>query len=200
MIGIILNDGFSNEGNSISYVYTKFLKIFDKYLLIPLDHNIISNINLCEGIIMQGGDNFLPVHKNIIKYLYEKDIPLLAICMSMQAMGEVFNGKLKPVINHKSKEKYVHYVNIKKGTLLYDIIKSEKIMVNSSHKEVLQFTDLNISAYCEFIEAIEDNNKRFFLGVQWHPEKMITYDINSILIFKYFKEVCDGVKRINKNN
>ena len=34
------------------------------------------------------------------------------------------------------------------------------------------------------IESIEYPNNDFYLGVQWHPEKNIDTDINSIKIFK----------------
>ena len=34
------------------------------------------------------------------------------------------------------------------------------------------------------IEGIEDNSKKFFLGVQWHPESL--KDSNSYNLIKYF--------------
>ena len=105
-------------------------------------------------------------------------------------MGVLFNGRLKIIDNHKSKDNYSHYVHIRKNTLLYKIIGKEKILVNSSHKECLEYTSLFVSAYSDCIEAIEDNNKKFFLGLQWHPEKMIEYDSIERKIFDYFFEIC----------
>lgn len=191
-----MNDGISDEGNEISYFYKNFLKMDFDYLFIPLTNmtDIKNKIKKCSGIIMQGGDDFLNIHKEIVKYLYECDIPLLAICMSMQAMGVLFGGKLIKVLNHKSKNNYVHSVTIYPNTLLYKIIKKEKIMVNSSHKEALIKTNLQVSAYSNCIEAIEDKQKKFFLGLQWHPEKMVEYDKLERKIFEYFKGVCDEVK------
>lgn len=201
MIGIIMNDAMSNEGNQIYYLYQSFYKLDFDYLPISLTNmdDIRKKINLCDGIIMQGGDDYLEIHKDIIKYLYDNDIPLLAICMSMQAMGVLFNGKLKDISNHKDKKLYSHFIKIKKHTLLYDIIGCDYLFVNSSHKCALDNTDLEVSAVSDCIEAIEDNTKRFFLGLQWHPEKMIEYDRLEMKIFDYFKEVCNGVKRINKD-
>ena len=199
MIGLISNEGLSEVGNKIYYVYQSFFKLGYKILVIPLNdyQEIIADINKCNGIIMQGGDEYTKLHLDIIKYLYDNDIPLLAICMSMQAMGVLFNGKLDSIDNHYSKDRYSHMVYIKKNTLLYDILGVSKIMVNSNHKESVKYTDLSISGYSDCIEAIEDKSKRFFLGLQWHPEKMIEYDTLERKIFDYFKEVCDGVKRIN---
>lgn len=192
MIGIILNDGVSNEGNSINYVYSAFFKLGYDYLLIPLTNidDIKSKIDRCKGIIMQGGDDYKDIHLSIIKYIHKLDIPLLAICMSMQALGVLFNGKLKYIDNHKDKKDYSHYVNIKKNTLLYKIIGKTKIQVNSAHKECLEYTDLTVSAYSNCIEAIEDTNKKFFIGLQWHPEKMIEYDKLERKIFDYFFKLC----------
>ena len=42
----------------------------------------------------------------------------------------------------------------------------------------------------DVIEAIEDKNKDFFLGVQWHPETMITYDKLQQELFNYFVNIC----------
>ena len=192
MIGIITNSGVSSEGNSIYYVYQSFFKLDFDYLLIPINNieDIKSKIDKCSGIIMQGGDKYLDIHLEIIKYIYEQDIPLLAICMSMQAMGVLFNGKLKTTDNHKDRCKYSHYVDIKEDTLLYKIVGKEKILVNSSHKECLEYTDLEVSAYSNCIEAIEDSSKKFFLGIQWHPEKMIEYDKIERKIFDYFYDIC----------
>ena len=191
MIGLISNVGISKEKNKIFYVYQTFFKLDFDFLIIPLTNlnDIIKKINMCSGIIMQGGDDYEDIHLKIIKYLYEKDIPLLAICMSMQAMGVLFNGKLKKVDNHKNSS---HFIRVKKHTLLYKIIGKEKLHVNSNHKEAIEYTDLEVSAKSDVIEAIEDNKKKFFLGIQWHPEKMIEYDKLEYKIFSYFKKVCEG--------
>ena len=187
-----MNEGVSEEGNKIYYVYESFYKLGIDYLLIPLTNmaDIKKNIDKCSGIIMQGGDDYKDIHLSIIKYIYDNNIPLLAICMSMQAMGVVFNGKLKYIDNHKSKEKYVHHVDISRDTLLYKIIGKNRIFVNSSHKDCLEYTTLLVSAYSDCIEAIEDTRKKFFLGLQWHPEKMIEYDNIERKIFDYFFEIC----------
>lgn len=196
MIGLICNEGLSEEGNEIYYVYKNFLKLDIDYMIIPLTNydDIVTKIKMCRGIIMQGGDDYLPIHLDIIKYLYDHDIPLLAICMSMQAMGVLFNGNLKLIDNHK---RTCHQIFIKSNTLLYEILKIDNLIVNSFHKYSLTTTNLDVSGYSDCIEAIEDKSKRFFLGLQWHPEKMIEYDKLERKIFDYFKEVCYGIKRVN---
>ena len=47
------------------------------------------------------------------------------------------------------------------------------------------YTSLNIGAKCEnVIEEVEDIDKKFFIGVQWHPENL--NDDNSDKLFNYF--------------
>lgn len=47
-------------------------------------------INFYGGIILQGGDNLYEIDKKIVKYLYDKDIPTLGICLGMQIMAISF--------------------------------------------------------------------------------------------------------------
>ena len=53
----------------------------------------------------------------------------------------------------------------------------------------IPFTNLDCVAYSEdnILEAIEDKNKKFFLGIQWHPESLLE-DIYSKRLFDYFIE------------
>ncbi|MBP3461201.1 MAG: gamma-glutamyl-gamma-aminobutyrate hydrolase family protein [Bacilli bacterium] len=157
-------------------------------------------IDKCNGILLPGGDDIEKEDLEIIKYIYEKDIPCLGICLGMQEMGYLFNGEMNKISNYnhlKPDEKYVHEITINKKSKLYQILKKEKIKVNSRHKDYLVKTDLDISSISDVIESIEDKNKRFFIGLQWHPESMIKYDINSNLLIDEFIKECNNHK--NKN-
>ncbi|HIS90573.1 MAG TPA: gamma-glutamyl-gamma-aminobutyrate hydrolase family protein [Candidatus Faecisoma merdavium] len=173
------------------------IDVIHKYHCIPI--GIIANFNnnpniefnkikkiidLCDGFILQGGDNYYDVDILIAKYLYKNNIPTLGICLGMQTMAVAFNGNMNKINNHNSKNKYVHQITINKNSKLYDIIKKNKIYVNSRHNSYVLNTNLNISASDEIIEAVEDKNKNFFIGVQWHPESLM--DENSILLFNNF--------------
>ena len=137
---------------------------------------------------MQGGDNIDNKNIDIISKVNKKNIPILGICLGMQEMGVSFGGNLTVSNQLINKD---HCVNIDRNSLLYRIIGLDKIIVNSRHKDSLTCTDLFVSAkYNNIIEAIEDNTKRFFLGVQWHPESTYDSDINSRKIFDYFIKMC----------
>lgn len=150
-----------------------------------LEFNKIKNIiDLCDGFILQGGSDYYDIDILITKYLYDKNIPTLGICLGMQTMAMTFNGIMGEISNHNSKNKYVHEIEINKNSKLYNIVKKNKILVNSRHNSYILNTDLDVSATNNIIEAIEDKSKKFFIGVQWHPESIM--DENSILLFNSF--------------
>lgn len=160
--------------------------------IIPFDDNdnYIEKLPLLEnidGVILVGGDDIYNFEYNLVKYLYNNDIPTLGICLGMQTMAVSINGTLGQLNNleHKSTKKYVHYIDINTSSLLYKIIGKDKIMVNSRHKDYVINTGLSIGATCDgIIEEVEDKNKKFFVGVQWHPEDLD--DENSDKLFNYY--------------
>lgn len=160
-------------------------------ICIPIINKLNALYNImdsCNGIILPGGDDVLDIDIKIIDYLYKKNIPTLGICLGMQEMAIYKNGALmdlKTPKNHVS-ENNMHKILIKNGTLLYKIIKKNNIYVNSIHKSFVINTDLNISSISKdkIIESVEDLSKKFFLGVQWHPERMKEEEAD--LLFNYF--------------
>ena len=160
-----------------------------------------AQINMCDGILMPGGDFMYFYDNYICEKANKKDMPLLGICMGMQVMCNYNNDNKNIFIEgHKDLQKeYVHSVNIIPGTKLYDIIGEEKIMVNSIHRtKVPNSGDYSISAKAEgdIIEGIEKKDKLFNIGVQWHPER--TDDAPSRKIITAFINACKQYKENNK--
>lgn len=151
-------------------------------------------IDLCDGVICPGGDEFFHYDLMTIEYCYKIDKPLLGICLGMQAMGYLFGGQLEDVNNfkHKTNNRYVHEVRIDEQSNLYSILNKSNINVNSRHKSQVINTSLDIVGLSNdnIIEAIEDKKRTFFIGVQWHPESMIEYDIAENKLFSYFIDCC----------
>ena len=148
---------------------------------------IINLVSLCDGVILSGGDNFLNNDFLLIDYLYKKDIPTLGICLGMQGMGRyLFNKEEEDINNHFSEDKYVHHINIKQDSLLFKIVGKNRILVNSRHKSGFKDNNIFVSSLSDdgIIESVEDNSKKFFLGVEWHPESI--KDKYSNKIFDYF--------------
>lgn len=160
-------------------------------------------IDLCDGIVMPGAYKLFEYDRFIYEYALSKDIPILGLCAGMQLMGLVDNEGLESKdilvknntnLKHFQKGiKYVHKLNIVDNTLLNKILNKKELEINSRHNLHLnKINKLKVSAYSEdgFIEAIELPNKKFVLGVQWHPESMLEYDEDSNKIFKCFIDNC----------
>jgi len=197
IIGIITRKSKSQENHNINIIYDDiYTSIYNNGGIpvgIVLNNNYKELISICDGIIFQGGDDFERYDSDTLKYLYEIDKPVLGICLGMQLMGMLFNGTMIDINNHKKSLNYAHSVKVNRSSKLYNILKKDIIKVNSRHKSVIKGTGLDISAISQdgFIEAIEDKNKKFFIGVQWHPESMSNYDNNQNNIFKYFIKYCN---------
>lgn len=196
-IGIILHDEIINN-KTYKILNTDFIKYLSNYDVILLGiiydeetdiNKIIEQINICDGIILPGGSILNDIDIKVAKYLYDIDKPTLGICLGMQTMAKALGGEVQLLdnINHNQTSEYVHYIKIKKDSKLYYILENEIINVNSRHKYHVTNTNLDINAYSKdfVIEGIEDKNKKFYIGVQYHPET-IYYDINSKLLIEEF--------------
>lgn len=193
VIGIIMRNSLSESGKPIGIAYHSLFKAIDKSggkAIAIINNNIEDYLDICEGFILQGGDDFDKENFKIIKILRENNIPTLGICLGMQEMAYIYKGLMKDIPGHKGT---THKINIEKDSLLYKILKKKSIKVNSSHKSIIMKTDLYVSSYSEndhMIESVEDRNNKFFLGVQWHPESIYDSDIYAKKIFDYFIDVC----------
>ena len=202
-IGIVARDEDINSTkyqaitkNNIKYLHNKcnyigILNYDDK------DNINTDTLDLCDGIIFQGGNIIYEYHFNILKYAIKKRIPILGICMGHQIIGLYSNNQkekdLKIVNNHYNL-KNTHKININEDSILYNLFGKE-LNVNSRHLFKLEkiTKPFIISAWSDdnTIEAIEwIDDEHFILGLQWHPEDMnnmnILYDkfINEITIRK----------------
>lgn len=151
----------------VDNIYKKLRNYNIDVMGIVLDSNYKDIINEFDGIIFQGGTDFEELDLDALKYIHEIDKPVLGICLGMQLMGTFLGGSLEEIENHLNVE---HEVIINRHSKLYDNNTITK--VNSRHK----FAIKNLEDYAIAhdldgnIEAIEDKTKKFFVGVQWHPE------------------------------
>ena len=134
----------------------------------------------------------------IMKYAIENDKPLMCICAGFQALCSMYSKDrdkfdmsielANKEIHHASKFEYVHDVNIIKDTLLYDILKEDKIKVNSVHNNYInnELNDLIPCAYSDdgVLEAVYLKDKKCVLGLEWHPEGIL--DEYTMKILDYF--------------
>ena len=174
--------------------YRNDWKIFENDLI---KQNILDQIDLCDGIILQGGITNEAFEAFIAKYCYEKDIPCLGICAGQNCIVNALNGTVKTIDNpekhFRPDDDYVHEITIDKNSKFFDIIKKEKIMVNSRHKNTIDnIANLNKAALCvdSYIDVVEAKNKKFYIGLRFHPESLYKIDNNMNKIFRFFLEQC----------
>ncbi len=123
--------------------------------------------------------------RDITQAAMAADFPVLGICAGMQVMAGVLGGifhrdvrsDVETAIDHlneKPAEETAHTVTVTPGSLLHRIVGSGEMAVNTAHREALKAAPdgavINAVAPDGVIEGIELPEKRFMLGVQWHPE------------------------------
>ena len=119
----------------------------------------------------------------LVREALDRNRPLLAICRGHQVLNVATGGTLVQVIpsevtgdvEHDSRRERwerAHPVQILEGTRLRDILERGTISVNSFHHQAIARvgSGLVVSAGDQLVEAVEMPDRRFVLGVQWHPE------------------------------
>ena len=155
-------------------------------------------LELCNGILIPGGLKRFEYDLFIIDYALKHDIPVLGICLGMQIMTMVDEEgnhllNLEKVEEHaKYDNSLVHEVVISHESKLYEIIGKDRFMVNSRHRMMVT----NPSTFTVYgksgdgvIELIERHDKKFAIGVQWHPEMMMDNE-DQMKIFDSFIDAC----------
>ena len=141
----------------------------------------------------------------LVREAFHRQIPMLGICRGIQVMAAALGGKVWQDIYTKQdpsklkhsqdmpREYASHSVRIEEGTLLHDIIGSNTLAVNSFHHQAVRETGphLKVSAMSPdgIIEAVESNEHKALLGVQWHPECFILGGNETMMpIFRWLVE------------
>ena len=167
-----------------------------------LDQTIVaSQLNLVDGLLMPGGSGDIEgTHINYIKEALSKDLPILAICMGMQLLNVTLGGKIDVIRNGTSHMQTTplfmpsHDITIEPNSKLFKIFGKHSIKINSHHKYGITELAENISATAisddGVIEAIEVPCKKFVLGVQWHPEHLLTQNSKWLKLFDCFVDNC----------
>lgn len=122
----------------------------------------------------------------------ERKMPVLAICRGLQIVNVYYRGSLIfdlgeiRNVDHKKiskTEDRIHDIIIFENTLLYEITGVTKTFVNSSHHQAIDRMGEDLKMNCkssdgiiEGIEYSDKDNKPFFLGIQWHPERFLNHD------------------------
>lgn len=144
----------------------------------------------------------------LLRKAKQKNIPILGICRGMQFMNAFHGGTLYQDLSYIGKENILkhcqdaypeiasHSINCKEDSKIFEMLESKNLKVNSYHHQALKKVADNfiVSAVAPdgVIEAIEDKNYNFLVGVQWHPEMMHR---NHDVMNNIFKKFIDEAKK-----
>lgn len=142
----------------------------------------------------------------LIKTVRQANKPILGICRGEQILNVAFGGSLyqdiptmvKTSMGHVQslaiRDEPMHFVDIKEGSALANLLGKTKVHVNTYHhqsvKDVAPGFVVVGTAKDGIIEAIESDDGRM-IGVQWHPELMQKRADEFIKLFDGFIALCE---------
>ena len=150
----------------------------------------------------------------LARLAYDRQIPMLGICKGIQVINAALGGtnyqdiytQMEGVhIKHSQDQdrRYPsHQVNITKGSILEKLFGAE-LAVNSFHHQACKepAPALKVTALgCDgVIEAVESNEFKSIMGVQWHPETFILRNNREMLpIFEWLVQESAEFKKAKK--
>lgn len=130
----------------------------------------------------------------------ELNKPILGICRGTQILNVSQGGSLYQDTSHiegnyikhnQSTKSYQgsHTITINSESKISKVLGTD-LLVNSYHHQSVKNVGKNLIpvAYSKdgVVEAIEMKNKKFIVGVQWHPELMVDHNEKMSNLFKMF--------------
>ena len=141
---------------------------------------------------------------NLIDLFIKTQKPILGICGGCQLINVYFKGTLiqdiKSNIEHEQpnpRNETSHLIQLENNSYLKKIISSNEIYVNSAHHQAVDHLgkDLKIEAKASdgIIEAFRHTQHPYCVGLQWHPEFLIT-DFDKNIIQDFTTNVKNHIK------
>ena len=182
-------------------------------LILPYQRATIDEaLNLCDGVVVSGSNpgeivarDRLDYERALIAAAIARERPLLGICHGMQLIGQVLGGSIVSIdglntiktddelhFPYEVPDQLAHAIDITDGSRLKALLGVDRIMVNSFHRHELKGPgDFSVAARSPadgVSEVIESKTRALCLGLQWHPEFLVTQEDQVIL--KHFVDTC----------
>lgn len=169
-------------------------------VLIPPDDLDADVLDALDGLILAGGADIEPARYGaeptenlllrperdaaeilLLRGALERDMPVLGICRGMQLLAVAAGGSLHQhlpdLLGHDGHrpmpgEYGRHEARFTEGSRIAGLMGDERLIHCYHHQGVADPGTLTVTGRAEdgVPEAVEDPDRRFVLGVQWHPE------------------------------
>ena len=213
VIGITTN--VDERSHTVRYQYAKTIQECDGLPLIlpPCTSDLFPELlRPLSGILFSGGGDpdttpyGQPLHKEaklthpdrqrfesaLLSHLEERipDLPIFGVCLGMQMMGLHAGGRLEQHLPDVLDDATVHaddHVHEVTGQL------GSGRVTSAHHQAISDPGNLHVVARApdDVIEAVFAPDRRFYLGVQWHPERTSEPELGQDLIAR-FVAACRG--------
>jgi putative glutamine amidotransferase len=125
----------------------------------------------------------------LARWAFADDLPTLGICRGQQVLNVALGGSLWQDLRHqgvtpvehsdadgRARTALTHRVRLDPDSRLAQLIDETSIEVNSLHHQAIKTVapQLRVTGTSEdgVIEALESDDRRFLIAVQWHPEEI----------------------------
>jgi putative glutamine amidotransferase len=125
----------------------------------------------------------------LARWAVADDLPTLGICRGQQVLNVALGGSLYQDLRHqgvtsvdhsdadgRARTALMHRVRLEPDSRLAQLIDETNIEVNSLHHQAVKAVapQLKVTGTSEdgVIEALESDDRRFLIAVQWHPEEI----------------------------
>lgn len=144
----------------------------------------------------------------LTQWALQDDKPLFAICRGIQVLNVALGGSLIQdlpsqwgnAVHHNGnydglkRHEVAHEVRVEPNTRIAQIVGSGSLGVNSFHHQALKriAAGLVVTSRADdgIVESVEVPDRRYFVGVQWHPEEMAFGREDMMHLFRTFAAAC----------
>jgi len=178
-------------------------------------------LDVVDGVVMHGGVDIDPdrygqsvtsehvygvdpvldeVEFAVTRAALDRDVPLLAICRGFQVLNVVQGGSLVQHIEAGNHRDVFHPVAAIDGSRVSRAMGTVRpTACHSFHHQAVDVlgSDLAVTATSDdgIIEAVEHSDRRWVVGVQWHPEDSADDDAEQQGLFDEFIRQCAMLRR-----
>ncbi|MAL99837.1 MAG: gamma-glutamyl-gamma-aminobutyrate hydrolase [Alteromonadaceae bacterium] len=123
------------------------------------------------------------LESRLIREAIARDLPVLGICRGAQLINVILGGSLhQQILDFYTESPQIRsvlprkQVELLQGSRLEQILQCSCCHVNALHRQAIKEPGLGLQVVAReangVIQAVENSQKQFLIGVQWHPEFM----------------------------